>query len=181
MASLQDQLLNAGLAKKADAKKIKRQKHKAKKLQQTQKVAVVDEAKLAAEAAVQAKKEKDAQIAAEQARLRAQKELVAQVKQLIQSNIQSFKEGDIPLNFTDENFVKRLYVTEATQKLVVQARLAIAKHADGYVLILTPVADKIAQRLPEFIVYRADDTVDEATSEQDDWYADYDIPDELVW
>lgn len=181
MASLQDQLLKAGLADQSTAKKIKRQKHKAKKLQQTQKVQIVDEAKLAAEAALAAKKEKDAQLAAEQAQVRAEKELHAQVKQLIASNIQEYEQGEIPLNFTDDNIVKRLYVDAKTQKLVTQARLAVVRHAGHYALVPVPIADKIAQRLPEYIVYRADDTVSIEQTEEDDWYAKYEIPDDLVW
>ena len=86
MASLQDQLLKAGLADKKSAKKIKQQKHKAKKLAQTQKVVVVDQAKLDAQAALAAKQAKDAELAKEQAAVREAKEVLAQVKQLIDVN-----------------------------------------------------------------------------------------------
>ena len=183
MASLQDQLLKAGLADKKSAKKIKQQKHKAKKLAQTQKVVVVDQAKLDAQAALAARQAKDAELAKEQAKTREAKEVLAQVKQLIDVNKQPRDKGDIVVNFTDANIVKRLYVNQATHQLITQARLAIAKLNDGYELIPVPVADKIATRHPEAIVYRADDVPEaEKTDAQDDeWYGDYEIPDDLMW
>ena len=183
MASLQEQLLKAGLADKSAAKKIKRQKHKAKKLAQTQKVVTVDQAKLDAQAALAAKQAKDAALAAEQAKVREAKEVLAQVKQLIEVNKQPKGQGDVVVNFTDANVVKRLYVDSATHQLITQARLAIAKLNDGYELIPVPVADKIVTRHPEAIVYRADDIPEseQSTAQDDEWYADYDIPDDLIW
>jgi len=109
--------------------------------------------------------------------------VLAQVKQLIDVNKQPKGQGDVVVNFTDANVVKRLYVDSVTHQLITQARLAIAKFNDGYELIPVPVADKIALRHPEAIVYRADDIPDSHPSNEqdDDWYADYDIPDDLMW
>ena len=110
-----------------------------------------------ANAAEAAKQAKDAELAKEQAKMREAKEVLAQVKQLIDVNKQPRDKGDIVVNFTDANVVKRLYVNQATHQLITQARLAIAKLHDGYELIPLPVADKIAMRHPEAILYLADD------------------------
>ena len=86
------------------------------------------------------------------------------------------------LNFTDNNVVKRMYVSDAVHKLVVDARLAVVRLDDDYALIPTPVADKIAERDANVVIYRADlREENKEKSAEDDWYADYEIPDDLTW
>ena len=179
--SLQDQLLKSGIADKGAAKQARAEKRKRQK--QNKKAApIATEAQLAAEQLAKDKKQKDKQLNQRQHNEREQKALIAQIKQLIDVNRQSYDKGDTVLNFTDNNLVKRMYVTENVHKQVVDARLAVVKHADDYALVPVPIADKIAQRDRSFVVYRADDRVEnEAKSEDDDWYADYEIPDDLMW
>ncbi|MAI39432.1 DUF2058 domain-containing protein [Alteromonas sp.] len=179
MASLQDQLLKAGLADKGTAKKARAEKRK----KQKQKKPVVDEATLAAQKAAEEKKERSRELNQLQQNEREKRSIVAQVKQLIETNKQARK-GDMVLNFTHDNVVKRMYVNADIHRQVTKGRLTVVLLDDAYELVPTPVADKIAQRDDSFIVYRADldksgtDGKDEA---EDDWYADYDIPDDLTW
>ncbi|MEQ3641327.1 MAG: DUF2058 domain-containing protein [Alteromonas sp.] len=179
MASLQDQLLKAGLADKGTAKKARAEKRK----KQKQKKPVVDEATLAAQKAAEEKKERSRELNQLQQNEREKRSIVAQVKQLIETNKQARK-GDMVLNFTHDNVVKRMYVSADIHRQVTKGRLTVVLLEDAYELVPTPVADKIAQRDDSFIVYRADldksgtDGKDEA---EDDWYADYDIPDDLTW
>lgn len=179
MASLQDQLLKAGLADKGTAKKARAEKRK----KQKQKKPVVDEATLAAQKAAEEKKERSRELNQLQQNEREKRSIVAQVKQLIETNKQERK-GDMVLNFTHDNVVKRMYVSADIHRQVTKGRLTVVLLDDAYELVPTPVADKIAQRDDSFIVYRADldksgtDGKDEA---EDDWYADYDIPDDLTW
>lgn len=181
--SLQEQLLKAGLADKAKAKKARQEKHKKAKTAKKNQSAEKGEAQLAAEAALKAKKEKDLALAQVQKEAKLAKEIKAQVIDLIKSNAQPRGKGDIVLNFTDANKVKRMYVDSQTHKLVTQGRLAVvALSLDSYELVPAPVAEKIAQRLPEFVVYQAQENeAEKVASVEDDWYADYDIPDDLVW
>jgi len=179
MASLQDQLLKAGLADKGTAKKARAEKRK----KQKQKKPVVDEATLAAQKAAEEKKERSRELNQLQQNEREKRSIVAQVKQLIETNKQARK-GAMVLNFTHDNVVKRMYVNADIHRQVTKGRLTVVLLDDAYELVPTPVADKIAQRDDSFIVYRADldksgtDGKDEA---EDDWYADYDIPDDLTW
>ncbi|NDW16613.1 DUF2058 family protein [Alteromonas genovensis] len=179
MASLQDQLLKAGLADKGTAKKARAEKRK----KQKQKKPVVDEATLAAQKAAEEKKERSRELNQLQQNEREKRSIAAQVKQLIETNKQARK-GDMVLNFTHDNVVKRMYVNADIHRQVTKGRLTVVLLDDAYELVPTPVADKIAQRDDSFIVYRADldksgtDGKDEA---EDDWYADYDIPDDLTW
>jgi len=104
---------------------------------------------------------------------------VAQIKQLIQMNAQSKGHGDIAYNFTDGKQIKKIYVNAAVQKLLTRGRLAIAKLGEGYELVPTPVADKIIERDDSFIVSLAEVSADVA--DEEDPYADYQIPDDLMW
>jgi uncharacterized protein YaiL (DUF2058 family) len=179
--SLQDQLLKAGLADKSSAKQARADKRKRQK-QNKKAESSVSEAQLAAQQVMLEKQEKDKQLNQQQQQEREKKALIAQIKQLIDVNKQPVKKGDTVLNFTDNNVVKRMYVTEKLHKQVIDARLAVAKYMDDYALVPVPIADKIIQRDESFIVYRADDRPEnQEKSEEDDWYADYEIPDDLMW
>lgn len=179
--SLQEQLLQAGLADKKKAKQVKREKHKKVKQQQKHKVVDVDENKAAAELALAEKREKDRQLNLLNKQLADEKAVKAQIKQLIEINKQPKGKGDIVCNFTDNNVIKRIYVDQLTQNRISQGKLAIVKFEQGYEIVPVQVADKISQRDELAVVYRADTLVEEEKSEQDDWYADYEIPDDLTW
>lgn len=181
--SLQEQLLQAGLTDKKKAKQVKREKHKKIKHQQKHKVVETDEAKSAAEKSKNEKQEKDRQLNLQAKEKAEAKALKAQIKQLIELNKQPKGKGDIVCNFTDNNVIKRIYVDQLTQNRISQAKLAIVKFQGGYEIVPIQIADKIAQRDEQSVVYRADtlDIEQAADSEEDDWYADYQIPDDLTW
>ena len=87
--------------------------------------------------------------------------------------------GDIGYNFTDGTTVKKIYVDKLMQKQLVNGRLAIARYLDGYEVIPAAVADKIAMRDQESIVLN--NVVDDSIVDEDDPYADFVIPDDLMW
>ncbi|MDB2330999.1 DUF2058 domain-containing protein [Alteromonas sp.] len=181
MASLQDQLLKAGLANKASAKQARADKRKKQKVKQKQ--PVVEEATLAAQQAAEEKKARSRELNQLQQQEREKRSIAAQVRQLIITNKQ-VRKGDTVLNFTHNNVVKRMYVSNDMHKQVTKGRLTVVLLDDAYELVPTPVAEKIAQRDEQSIIYRADlDTSgsDGKEQDQDDWYADYDIPDDLTW
>ncbi len=182
--SLQEQLLQAGLTDKKKVSKVKREKHKkVKQKQKHKKQAVeVDENKIAAEQARLQKQEKDRQLNLQAKQAAEEKAVKAQIKQMIEVNKQPKGKGDIACNFTDGTLIKRIYVDQKTQNRISAGKLAIAKLNDGYEIIPMPVADKISMRDETCIVYRADlETQQSTDSEEDDWYADYQIPDDLTW
>lgn len=181
--SLQEQLLKAGLTDKKKVKQVKQQKHKQAKAQQKHKVIEGDEAKLAAVAAIEAKKNKDRELNLQAKQEAEKKAVLAQIKQLIVVNKQARGKPDVVCNFTDGSLIKRMYVSTETQKHISQGKLAIVKYEQAYELVPMPVADKIAERDEQTVVYRVDkiSVEDQLSSEQDDWYADYQIPDDLSW
>jgi len=182
MASLQDQLLKAGLADKASAKQARADKRKKQKQKNKQKQPVVDEATIAAQQAAEEKKARSRELNQLQQQEREKRSIIAQVRQLITVNKQP-RNGETLLNFTHDNVVKRLYVSEEMHKQVTKGRLAVVLLDDAYELVPAPVADKIAQRDEASVIYRADldkSGADGKDEEEDDWYADYEIPDDLI-
>lgn len=178
--SLFDQLKKSGLVDKNKAQKAKHDQYKSKK-QKPQKgaAAQVGEAKLLAQKAHAEKVERDRQLNQQRKEEAERKAIAAQIKQLIETNRIEERDGDVVYNFTDANVVKRLYVSEQIHKHLTSARLAIAKLGDGYELVPGPVADKIKQRDAQCII--SCEHAAEPQMDEDDPYADYRIPDDLMW
>ncbi|MCV6636938.1 DUF2058 domain-containing protein [Candidatus Albibeggiatoa sp. nov. NOAA] len=177
--SLQDQLLKAGLVDKEKAKAVKKTKQKQSKQKLKQKKVIVDEVKLASEQAHREKLEKDRELNRQKAEQVKQKEIHNQIKQLITLNVIAEPDAEIAYNFTDGTVVQKVYVSTETQQQLIKGKLSIAKLEETYHVIPTVVADKIAMRDDSYVVAQA--TVESSEMDEDDPYADYKIPDDLMW
>lgn len=177
--SLQEQLLSAGLTNKKKLKQSEREKQKQAK-QKREGEDVVDEAKARAEEARKAKLEKDRALNEEQNEKAKAKAIAAQIKQLIENNAIDLNDGEIDYNFTDGKKIKRIQVSDRTHKQLSRGVLAIAKLGSTYYVIPANVADKIRQRNEDYIASQVV-SGDEEFSKEDDPYADYPIPDDLMW
>jgi hypothetical protein len=183
MSSLQEQLLKAGLV---DEKKLARarqekskqanraRKKRGKKGQQPE----------ASRLPLQNKKaERDRELNRQRQQQARLKELAAQATQLIVDNRLERAQGDQPYGFVYKRKVKKIYVTEAQKKQLADGQLAIATHvaADGRRFELVPkaVADKIGERDESFLV--AIDAPAESARDENDPYAEYEVPDDLIW
>ncbi len=178
--SLLDQLKKSGLVDKSKAQKSKHSQYKNQK-QKTKKgaAAQLDEAKLLAKKAHTEKVERDRLLNQQQKEEAERTAIGAQIKQLIETNSIKEYDGDIAYNFTDANLVKRLYVSEKIHGHLTAGSLAIAKLGEGYELVPAPVANKIRQRDEQCIIMNEHRT--EPALDEDDPYADYQIPDDLMW
>ena len=113
------------------------------------------------------------------------KEYKAQVKQLIEMNRVMPGRGDISFNFTDGSIIKKITVDKLTQTQLINGRLAIARLAtqsngdSEYAIIPAIVAEKIAQRDASSIVLHS--ALSQEVQDEDDPYADFKIPDDLMW
>ena len=183
--SLQDQLLGAGLVDKKKAKQISKQKHKQRKVQQKTKEVAVNEAQELAEKARKEKHEKDLQLNLQRKEEAERKAIQAQIIQLINLNKLDRRSGDVAFNFSDGKSVKKIMVTNEISDRLSNGRLCIAKLGEKYEVIARPVVDKILERDQACIIvdnYNANqaDNVEEE-SEEDDYYAQFEIPDDLMW
>ncbi len=176
--SLQDQLLKAGLIDEKQANKIRKSKHKQVKQKQKNKIETTNEAKLAAQQAQAEKTERDRQLNQQRKAEAEHKAVAAQVRQLVEMNRQPGDDGDIPYSFTDGTLVKRIIVTETQLKQLANGRLCIIKLDEQYELIPTLVAEKIQQRDEHTRILSNQPT---GTPDEDDPYADFQVPDDLMW
>ncbi|MCG7588727.1 DUF2058 domain-containing protein [Photobacterium sp. OFAV2-7] len=169
--TLQEQMLKAGLV---DKKKLKKAGKSSKKSRTQAK-----EAKAAVEANRAAQLAQDQELNRKKQAEAEKKAIASQVKQLIEMNKIECNDGEIGYNFTDGTLVKKIYVDKSIQDQLVSGRLAIARYLDSYAIVPGVVADKISQRDEESII--VNNTADEQEMDEDDPYADFKIPDDLMW
>lgn len=175
--TLQEQLLKAGLVNSKKMAKVQRTAKKSR-VQAREASAAVEENK-------KAQLERDKQLSEQQKQAALSKEYKAQVKQLIEMNRIVVAKGDIGFNFTDNNLIKRIDVDKLTQTQLINGRLAIARLANEktgeheYAIIPASVADKIAQRDADSIVLNS--ALSQEEQDEDDPYADFKVPDDLMW
>jgi len=175
--SLQDQLLAMGLTNKKKAKEAEKAKNKNKKAARKGEE-VIDQAKVDAEKARQEKLERDKALNAEKKAQEEAKAIAAQVKQLIKMNTIQV-EGELAYNFTAGSKIKKIYVNEDIQDRLSRGKLAIASLDNSFAIIPLGVVEKIRQRDEDTFIYIAENTSQEV--DEDDPYADYQIPDDLMW
>lgn len=180
--SLQDQLLGIGVIDKKKAKKSQHQKHQAnnkarKAVKSGKKVAPQhDKQKLAQ--AQHEKQQRDLALNKQRDAERAKTALLAEVRDIVQQHSVAIPEdADTAYNFSHNNKIKKLYVSGEQQKQLTRGQLAIAVLGEKSTLIPDKVAEKIENRLPDKVVRVQSDE----TSDKDDPYADYQIPDDLMW
>ena len=178
MASLKDQLLNAGLVDKKKAKQLKQELRKEAKVRQKGQVRLDDNKEQVKRNLVE-KAERDRQLNKQQQEVVERKAIQAQISQLITMNRIKRESGDIAYQFTDGTRIKKIYVTEQLQKDLVNGRLAIAKLGNEFELLPSSAAEKIRQRDPQVIVLL--NTYEVTGVDEDDPYAEYQIPDDLMW
>ncbi len=178
--SLQDQLLKAGLVDNKKAKALEKEQRKAKKQQPKGKI-VEDEIKETVKQAALEKAERARLLNIEKNKAAEEKALQAQIKQLIEVNqIRSLAKGDdgITYQFTDNTTIKKLIVDAVQHKQLVNGVLTIVKYNSGYAMVPRVVAEKIEQRNKDVVIVI---NKDESETDDDDPYADYKIPDDLMW
>ena len=174
--TLQEQMLKAGLVSSKKRAKVQRTAKKSR--------VQAREAREAVEENKKAQAERDRQLSEQQKQAALAKEYKAQVKQLIEMNRIVINRGAIDFNFTDGSVIKKIAVDKQTQTQLINGRLAIARllTADGksdYAIIPAVVAEKITQRDADSIVLHS--ALSEEVQDEDDPYADFKIPDDLMW
>jgi len=179
--SLQDQLLGAGLIDAKKAKNISKQKRKDKKRQHSSREKVVSESQEAAKLALQQKQARDRELNLKQKAEADKKAIAAQITQLINTNKVDKRPGDVGYNFTDGSIVKKIYVSHPLIEQISRGRLCIARLHDNYEVIPRPVADKIRERDENAVVVYIETEDQQTSTEDDEYYAQYEIPDDLMW
>ena len=175
--SLGDQFLKAGLVSKDRLNKAKKSRHKQKKATHNRDE-VASEAALAARKAAAEKAARDRELNQQQKEAAERRAIQAQVRQLIEMNRLPGEEGEVGYHFQDGKAIRTLYVSQEVHDRLGRGLLAIARIDTGYAVIPSVVAEKIRLRDAGCIVSREAPGVD---SSDDDPYADYKVPDDLMW
>lgn len=179
--ALRDQLLKAGLVNEKQLKKAVKDKTKEEqRLQGQGKPQHKDEERLKAQKAQAEKAERDRLLNQQKQEEAERKAIAAQVRQIIEQNREAKEDGDTPYNFVDGGKVKRLYLSERQRERISKGILAIVKLGQTYELVPADTAEKIAARDQSAVVLLNISNSEPQTAAEDP-YAQYQIPDDLMW
>ena len=167
--SLRDQLLKAGLVNQKQVSQTNKAEKKQKRMEHKGQVEVDDSQQRIAKEAMAEKVKRDQELNRQQQEKAEQKARAAQVKQLIEAT---------RLPFVDDKKVKGIAVNALMRTKLSNGALAVVAHAGGYEIIPREAAVKIQERDPSRILL-LNTHVEEA--DEDDPYAAYKIPDDLMW
>jgi len=174
---LQDQLLKAGLVNKAKVNQVAREQSKQRqgKAPAGPTAEQVEAQRLQAERA-----ERDRALAAERNAQARANEQRAQARQMIGTH-KVERSGEITYRFTDGQHIASVLVDTRLRAQLASGALVIARHGDGYELIPRTIADKIHERDASLIVLDHGRTEPAPLGDDDPYYQQFRVPDDLIW
>ena len=198
--SLRDQLVKAGLATASQAKKAERQakaeqhanrsgkpgkpgkpgKTKPKKVDPNSPEAV----KARARKQQAEKRARDKALAETRNEKTAAKALRAEIKQIITQNEQRKKESsdeDVPYQFVHGKKIKKIYVPPVQREQLIKGSLVVVNNDGLYSLVTKDVAEQIRSRDPKRIITGQEEKKDPEPGSDDEYYAQFEVPDDLDW
>ncbi|MCL7751626.1 DUF2058 domain-containing protein [Guyparkeria hydrothermalis] len=180
-ASLQDQLLKAGLAKKGG--KQPKQKKSAwgrvsrhDKDANTKPPAEIEAAKKAAAEKLERERRQAREAGARQREAEQRRAQRAEIRQLILDHAEKLPSHGEPFHFADQFRVLSLPVNARLRRGLATRKLRLATWDKRYYIVSAQTAEKIAQRDPAFLV-----ALPSGGEIRDEAYAEHQVPDDLVW
>lgn len=178
---LQEQLLKAGLVKKSRVSEVAREQLKAR---HGKAPAQASEIQRDAERARIDKAERDRALEAERRAAARIAERAAQARQIIDDK-KVPRTGEIEYRFSADGAIRTVLVDDALRRQLASGALVIARQGERYELLPRAAGDKVRERDARLIVLdhgqAADGPAPMATSEDDAYYAQFQVPDDLVW
>ncbi|MFV5403625.1 DUF2058 domain-containing protein [Acinetobacter sp. 228] len=174
--ALQAQLLKAGLVDNKKAKKLSKQAVHEKRTGDSSDA----EIKAKIEQTKQEKLAKDQAIEREKKAALQEKELKAAIIQMINQHKIRDTDGEIAYQFIDDSKIKKVYLNQQIYNALVAGSLVIARENESYAFLPKALADRINAKMQGFIIVNNSEKNEETTDEEDP-YADYVIPDDLMW
>jgi uncharacterized protein YaiL (DUF2058 family) len=180
--SFQDQLLALGLVDKKKAKETKKQQHQTKKknAKVSRNKQVIDENVLLAQKAEEKKKARARKLNQERDAKLKKREEAAQIKQFVEQNRIEKDEKGMAYRFNVSGKIQRIFVAKEVADRLSDGRLGIVVLAEQFEVLPRTVVEKITAINNQMIVILNDRTGDEV-DDPDDPYAEYKIPDDLMW
>lgn len=178
--SLQDQLIKAGVAKPKQARKARKEKARNKKAARARGDRPEEERDLQQQvsSARAEQRERDKRLAAEHNAERRQRELDNTVSQIVNRHRIRIDKEEVTYRYTMANKVYTLHVSEAQRRDLAAGRLAIAWHQNRGHLLPRAEAERLMDKVPDrvWLVTQGDEHDD-----PDDPYAEFKVPDDLMW
>ena len=177
--SLQDQLLKAGLVDKSMANKARQQQKKQVGQQRSAKGDTSPEADTQRQHEQAEKATRDRELNEQRHEARRQREIAAQVKQLVTNHRhpRPASDDDKPFYYENKGKIKRIHVSSQTHALISSGKLVIVNYNGVFELVPADIGEKIRQRNPSLVI----DLPKEQPADEDDPYAAYQVPDDLIW
>lgn len=178
---LQEQLLKAGLVKKAKVDEVAREQNKARHGKGPSHSTDIQRE---AERVRADKAERDRALAAQRKAKSHIVELASQARQIIEDK-KVPRAGEMEYRFTADGAIRTLLVNEDLRRQLSSGALVVARLGDRYELLPRAAADKVRERDASMIVLdHGQHTGAESaasTSEDDAYYAQFQVPDDLTW
>lgn len=183
--SLRDQLLKTGLVDDKKAKQLAREKRDEHKQQKqlgkhVPTPAEQARARMLQEQAARAEQDREANKAKQEKA--ARKALYTELKQLVSSNRVERKGGEMPYRFRDGTKIEKIYVTDVLHAQLSRGQLGLARLGKEYIVLPAENIARLRERDPENVtrIFVALATPD-AKPDADDPYAQFQVPDDLMW
>jgi len=183
MASLQDQLLKAGLTTKQKTRQAnsdKRKKNKQKRSGVEHGATMQEQIKQDLVKAKVKKQSKDNALNEQKKQALADKEQLLRIQQILTHHQIKNAQGDNEYNYTFGSKIKKLSLDVITHKALVNGRLSLCGLDEVTYIVTRETAEKLAE-LDEHVVLVQNDKVIDEQIDEDDPYADYQIPDDMMW
>lgn len=108
------------------------------------------------------------------------------IRELLDRHAVNDRNAEIAFNFTREDMVRRVYVTDEQRRKLAAGELALVGFRRRHHVVPAGVADEIQALRPIVFVHRAagaggDAPAGDAASAEDDPYRDFPVPDDLRW
>jgi len=180
--SLRDQLLAAGLVTEKQVKQVEleqsQQHHRHKKT--TSKAAPPPKQLTAAQRALEEKAARDKELNRKKEEKAARRARAVAINQLVEQNRIPRVEDENPqfYNFVDAGKIQRIAVKGDTQERIVRGDLLIARFRGWYALVPKDTAEKLRAIDPNAVL---EHKVDEKSTDENDPYKEFVVPDDLKW
>lgn len=178
--SLREQLLQAGLGTRKQAKQAEQQQYQQNK-QDKNRAAAAERHKEQQRRAAQAqaaKAARDQELNRKRQEQAERKERWAQIRQLIEQHRVPRPQTDDYFNFIDRQKVRRMSVDAVLREKLIAGSLVIVRCEGRYDVVPAEIAERIREREPRAVVSLADES---PVAEENDPYKDFVVPDDLMW
>ncbi len=177
--SLEDQFKQLGLADEKQVRKARQGKKKKKgspKPSRREQAAPDPQAEAAQRERAE-KAERDRQLELERQARRREKETAERVRQIVATNRVEREEGDVPYRFTRDGKIKEIWLSKAQHGRLAGGEIALVTFGESYELVAKSTAERIREIDAEAVLVLNTGGPDS----DDDPYADFPVPDDLMW